>query len=85
MDRNEYIKLAQFARVKFAIYGRDWERAEWKDSELVLHDGAKYLPRAYILDFDAKGNPVHNVRLYDIKANSTIETGLDKITKVEDK
>jgi len=82
MDRQEYIKLAQPAGAKFAVYGLDWERAAWKESELVEFDGRLYIPRTYILDF--LGRPIHGVRIYDRKANSCIETGLDKIKKVEE-
>ena len=84
MDRNEYIKLAQYACIKFAIYGHDAERAEWKDSELVSYGGVKYIPIAYVLTFDSTGNPVHNVKIRDVKANSEIETSLDKIHKLEE-
>jgi hypothetical protein len=80
MDRNEYINLAQLAGAKFALYGLDWERAKWKESELVEYEGGLYIPRTYILDF--LGRPIHGVRIYDIKANSCIETGLEKIKKV---
>lgn len=80
MDRNEYIQLAQPAGAKYAKYGLDWERAAWKESELVEYEGGLYIPRTYILDF--LGRPIHGVRIYDIKANSCIETGLEKIKKV---
>lgn len=84
MDRQEYIKLAQFAGSKFAIYGSDWEKAEWKDSELVKYEDSKYIPFAYILTFRKDGIPFHGVRIRALKVNSVVETGLDKISKVEE-
>jgi len=84
MDRQEYIKLAQSAASKWSENEFDWNKVEWKDSDLIKYDESKYIPFAYVLYFGANGKPFHSVRIRDLKANSWIETGLDKIKKVEE-
>ena len=75
MDRTKFLELARRVSMKSAMY----RHPEFDDSEMVAYSGAKYLPIAYKLSFMGDGSVRHTAVLKDIKADSVIEAGLDKV------
>lgn len=78
MNRKSYIELCQKVSIlKDGIF----RIKENVPTELkVIHNGIAYYPVAYVLTFDEKGNPQHDVILHDLRANSITQGKLERVT-----
>ena len=77
MDRKLYIELCQKVSVlKDGILGI---KENVPDELKVIHNGIVYYPVAYVLTFDEKGNPQHDVILHDLRANSITQGKLERV------
>lgn len=80
MDRKLYLELCQKASVlKNGVCGI---KENVPDELTVLYNGIKYYPVAYELSFN-NGKPTHAAILHDLKANSIMNTDLERVTKYE--
>lgn len=78
MDRTEFLKMCQkVSMLKSGICGM---KESVPDELKVIHNGIVYYPVAYVLTFDEKGNPQHDVILHDLKANSITQGKLERVT-----
>jgi hypothetical protein len=78
MDRKLYLELCQKVSVlKDGILGI---KENVPDELKVIHNGIVYYPVAYVLAFDEKGNPQHDVILHDLQANSITQGKLERVT-----
>lgn len=78
MDRKFYLELCQKVSVlKSGILGIK----ENVPNELkIIYNGIVYYPVAYVITFDEKGNPQHDVILHDLRANSITQGKLERVT-----
>ena len=80
MDRKLYLELCQKASVlKNGVCGI---KENVPDELTVLYNGIKYYPVAYELSFN-NGKPTHTAILHDLKANSIMNTDLERVIKYE--
>ena len=78
MDRKLYIELCQKVSVlKDGILGI---KQNVPNELKIIYNGIVYYPVAYVLTFDEKGNPQHDVILHDLKANSITQGKLERVT-----
>lgn len=53
---------------------------DWRSDELVLHRGAKYVPKTLQIGFDRNGKSIYTAVLQDTKANySVVQCRLDEV------
>ena len=78
MDRKLYIELCQKVSVlKEGILGI---KQNVPNELKIIYNGIVYYPVAYVLTFDEKGNPQHDVILHDLQANSITRGKLERVT-----
>lgn len=78
MDRKLYLELCQKVSVlKDGILGI---KKNVPNELKVIYNGIVYYPVAYVLTFDEKGNPQHDVILHDLRANSITQGKLERVT-----
>ena len=78
MNRKFYLELCQKVSVlKSGVLGI---KENIPDDLKVIHNGIVYYPVAYVLTFDEKGNPQHDVILHDLRANAITQGKLERVT-----
>ena len=80
MERKRFLMLCQ--RVSIYSDRSVGVGCEEINACLVECDAIKYIPKAYILSYDKKGNAVHTAVLQDLKANSVTYAPLDSVQEV---
>lgn len=78
MERTEFFKMAQ----KVAVYTKrcnDLSKPLLEDC-IVLYNNIKYYPQYLKIGYDERGKVIDIAVLHDLKANSTIECELRKVT-----
>ena len=81
MDRKFYIELCQKVSVlKSGVLGI---KQNVPDELKIIYNGIVYYPVAYVLTFDEKGNPQHDVILHDLRANSIAQGKLERVKQYE--
>ena len=79
MDRTQFFKMAQ----KVAIYTnrcRNLSKPLLADC-IVKHNGIRYYPQFVKVGYDENGRVIDIAILHDLKANSTTDVDLEKVTK----
>lgn len=51
----------------------------WLPGEVAVYSGGYYLPDAYLLKFTPDGNPLHVLRMRDIRADSVVEAKIEDV------
>ena len=81
MQRDIFLRMCQKVSVlKSGVLGI---KENVPENLKVIFDGIRYYPVAYVLTFDEKGNPQHDVILHDLKSSSIIQAKLERVTKYE--
>lgn len=81
MDRTQFFKMAQ----KVAVYTNRCNNLSKPllDDCIVVFNGIKYYPQYDKVGYDEKGEVLNIAILHDLRANSTVECDLEKVTKYE--
>lgn len=81
MNRKLYLELCQKVSVlKDGVLGI---KENVPDELKVIYNDIVYYPVAYVLAFDEKGNPQHDVILHDLRANSIAQGKLERVKQYE--
>lgn len=81
MDRNIFLQMCQKVSVlKSGVLGI---KENVPDELKVIYNDIVYYPVAYVLTFDEKGNPQHDVILHDLRANSIAQGKLERVKQYE--
>lgn len=78
MERTNFLQMCQ--RVSMLKSGICGVKENVPDELKVIYNGIVYYPVAYVLTFDEKGNPQHDVILHDLRANSITQGKLERVT-----
>lgn len=79
MDRDTYLNMARQGNVHF----QNCKNRHWKNSELVIYGGIKYIPYEYLMRFDKEGNVINIGILHDIKANTLVYANIQQVERIE--